>query len=205
MRAKMLVQIAVFILCACSALPQDGRHRQSVQKTSSDKPYNGNWWLARNPQERSGFLEGAGDCLTWLARVPGFGAPSGQMADRITKHYETHPSERGSLFTEVWRRLASNTEGAQHHEDGEVWKNPHWYLNGLWWRQSSEEERLGFLEGYLWCVRTQSVPEKVTYSRSVSYYRSKIDDYVRTHAKADDEPIAAILAGFRDAPKAKER
>jgi hypothetical protein len=36
------------------------------------------------------------------------------------------------------------------------------------------------------------------YSRSVNYYQSRINDYIKRHPEADDEAVAAILHRFRD-------
>jgi len=197
---SLLAVVAAFALCTNEAFPQEGRQGRAPKPADFDKKYDGTWWLARSSQQRSGFLEGSGDCLTWVARLRGFGDPSDELVEKVTHYYRTHPSNKGTPVIEVWRQLAG-AEIVKEYKEGEVWRNPHWYLNGLWWRQSSEEARLGFLEGYLWCVKSCVSPRSGAYTLSASSYRSKIDDYVKKHAKADDEAIATILGTFRDMPK----
>jgi hypothetical protein len=86
---------------------------------------------------------------------------------------------------------------------GETWKNPHWYLNGDWWRQSSRDEQLGFVEGYLWCMQTRvKPPHRQRYPQPAEYYADKISAYVNSHDHGADEAIADILARYQ-APASK--
>lgn len=163
---------------------------------NSDR-YNGEWWLAADPEERSGFLEGASDCLTWTAHKPGFSGTSNQLSKQITHYYETHPKDKHLLVVQVWYKSQTRPKGSEH-ASGETWKNPHWYLNGLWWRQSSETEQTGFIEGYVWCMRYCVTQPFHLYSRTVEYYVSEITAYLNVHPKGDDEAIADILARYRD-------
>jgi hypothetical protein len=121
--------------------------------------------------------------------------------DKITEFYKSHPQSAGLAVIDVWRRIARDVPPAKE-TDGEVYTNPHGFLDGTWWAQGGEAEDRGFLEGYLLCLR-ECVPQPTeTYSRSVSYYWDKIWDYIDTHQKtAYDEAIADILFRFRDRAK----
>jgi hypothetical protein len=163
----------------------------------TEKAHDGTWWLAAAPEERSGFLEGAADCLTWVLRVRGFSATSNQMVGKITRYYETHPDERRASPMDVWQRVGANSS-AVPPRNGEVWKKPHWYLNGLWWRQSAAPERLGFLQGFLCCLRTRLGPPNDVYSRPIHWYAVRINEYIESHPEADDQAVATILALFTD-------
>lgn len=165
--------------------------------------YDGNWWLAAAPDERSGFLNGAADCLTWAAHAKGFSATPDQLGDKITRYYKTHSADITVLVTEVWRRLESREHPARTTPGAESWTNPHWYLDGLWWSQGSKSENVGFVEGYLWCATTYLKSSPDTYSRPVSYYVDQITGYTRSAPQADDEAVATILYRFRDQPKTK--
>jgi len=170
------------------------------------KMYDGSWWLAIGSDDRSGFLDGAGDCLTSATRAKWLTIDVEQLPQKVTQYYKDHPAERTASIKDVWEKLVLTSRPRKPAPGGEVWNNPHGYYNGLWWRQGSDDNRLGFAEGYLWCLRTQVNPPTETYSHPVSYYVEKIDAYLQAHPKGDDEAVAIILSRFRDkpAPKAKE-
>jgi hypothetical protein len=186
---------AALILGSCFAFSQARAACAEAQR------YDGHWWLSVEVEERSGFIEGAGDCLTWTARKPGFNAISRQLEPKVTRFYETHAARRALLVTEVWTLLERTPANQSPPQGGEVWSNAHWYLNGSWWRQSSETEQLGYVKGYLWCVQAEVTRPRETYSRSAAYYGAKISAYAKSHPKADDEAVATILARYRDAPR----
>ena len=123
------------------------------------------------------------------------------MQEEITRYFETHPSEKTMPVIDVWRKLAEGLTSKNPSEGGETWKNAHWYLNGLWWHQTSELEHIGYLKGYLRCMRTHTESPLQTYSRPVTYYLNQIDTYVTTYPKADNEAIANILSRLQDKPK----
>jgi len=161
--------------------------------------FSGAWWNQSDPEERSGFLNGAADCLTWTVHKKGFNGTPEQLEDKITKFYKLHPEAASLSVVDVWEKVAEQPKASKVEEDqGEVWKNAHWYLNGEWWRQVSEAEQLGFLEGYLWCLRTQVPASTERYSKSASSYRQRIDTFVRANPKLAKEAVATTLHRFRD-------
>lgn len=164
------------------------------------KPYDGKWWLLATPAERLGFLEGASDCLTWVAHAAGFSESSEILDPKITAYFKAHAEEVRTPVVEVWQRVPASFFSSPIEKKSETWNNPHWYLNGLWWRQSSESERHGFLEGYLWCMNNGVPSPAETYSHPPSDYAARIDAYTKARHSADDEAIANILSRFKDTP-----
>jgi hypothetical protein len=176
----------------------------SAQAPTKQKPvkkrktYDGDWWLAAEKEERSGLLEGAGDCLTWTAHTLEFTETSSQVEPRITSYYQSYPAQRRLLFIDVWKKTEPKaTEVKAAPAAGEDWKNAHWYLNGTWWKQSREDERLGFIEGHLWCMRSRVNQPSESYSRPAEYYVEKISEYVKKNG-AYEKAIADILKRYRD-------
>jgi hypothetical protein len=159
--------------------------------------YDGNWWLAADEKEQLGFLEGASDCLVWTVHDLNFSETSSQVAPRINKYYQDHPTQRSLNVLEVWQRTEPKAPQPKAPTGGETWKNPHWYLNGGWWQQSSRDEQLGFVEGYLWCIRIKVKPQRQSYLQPADYYAGKISEYVKSHDHAVDEAIADILARYQ--------
>jgi len=186
-------------------LRDKGWHSSTSPSTELAKPekYNGAWWLATDPDTRSGWLNGAADCLTWVAQLQGFNGTPEELDEKITGYYRSHPADLRMAVRDVWQKLVSNARTAKPTPGGETWKNKHWYLNGWWWQGESDDQRLGFAEGYLWCLRTQGNPPVDTYPRSPKFHVQKIDAYLKTHPKAEDEAVADILARFQDKPVRK--
>lgn len=186
----------VTLLCASPIVQGQVSHSQKPQK--QQRAYDGNWWTSADREEQSGFMQGIRDCLTWTAHVPGFSYTPEQLQDRISRYYREHPKERQVSVVDVWRKLVAAEPPAQPPKGGETWSNPHWYLNGLWWSGESERARLGFLEGYLWCVQTCVPSPSESYTKPIPHYIKQIDSYLRTHPKGDDEAVADILCRFAD-------
>jgi hypothetical protein len=56
---------------------------------------------------------------------------------------------------EVWRKVGRQiARDTPQTKGGEIYSNPHGFLDGLWYRQGSYSDRLGFLEGYIECMRS---------------------------------------------------
>ncbi len=140
-----------------------------------EQEYDGNWWASADRDRREGFFWGAGDCLGWEANIgPDFfsGATryinSDSFDKEVSGYYERHPSERGLRVIEVWRKVAVQMgRDTPQTKGGEVYTNPHGFLDGLWFRGVSQSERLGFLQGYLECLKGYVSKPKARYSRSV--------------------------------------
>ncbi|MGP8271485.1 MAG: hypothetical protein ACLQLH_15570 [Terracidiphilus sp.] len=173
--------------------------RTVIVGAQSKQAFDGKWWVNTELGERSGFLNGASDCLTWTAHKKGFNSTPEQIMDKIDKYYITHPGSASLNVIDVWQKVADHSKASAATSDsGEIWKNPHWYLNGGWWGQVSETEQLGFVEGYLWCLRTQVPAPTESYSGIATSYRRKIDAFVRANPKLGNEAVAVTLHRFRD-------
>jgi hypothetical protein len=188
----MRTTIPVLFLLAASGWSQPAA-------TGAEPRFAGRWWQGVEPGERSGFINGAADCLTWTAHEKGFNATPEQIADKISKFYRGHPERADVAVVDAWRQIAIPVEPASASgSQGETWNNPHWYLNGDWWGSIGPAEEKGYLEGYLWCMNNRVVPKAETYSKGISFYRGKIDAYINTHPKSGSEAVAAILHRYRD-------
>ncbi len=184
------------------ALATGGQSQTSppaIGATPSTQHYDGKWWTTADGEERSGFLNGAADCLTWTAHEKGFNGTPEQLATKITNFYKVHPESVGHAIIDVWRILIEQPPSSKGNDThGERWENPHWYLNGDWWSQESEGQQLGFVEGYLWCMRTEVRAPTESYSGSASLYQQKIDAFVRANPKYGLEAVATTLRRFKD-------
>ena len=187
------------LLAAQTGSPQTEASVPSVPTTGPN--FTRAWWLKSDPDERSGFLNGLSDCMTWEAHKSGFNSTPEQMADRITSYYRSHSSASALDVADVWQKVAGPlNDRPRKPSGGEDWKNAHWYLNGDWWGQIDEDEELGYVEGYLWCARTKEPTPHDSYSKSPIVYRDKIDVFVKANPKLGGEAVADTLRRFRDKP-----
>ncbi len=194
MRSFFCLIVLTFVTCGWSQSSQP-----VIIAAQSKQAIDGVWWAKTEVGVRSGFLNGAADCLTWTAHKKGFNATPEQIMDKIDKYYKTHPGSASLHVIDVWQKVADQPKVSNTVTDqGEIWKNAHWYLNGEWWHQVYESEQLGFVEGYLWCMRTQVSAPTESYSRSANYYCKKIDAFVSAHPKLEHEAIAVTLHRFQD-------
>ena len=125
-----------------------------------------------------------------------------QLNDMIGKFYESHPETRDLTVVDVWTKEMENPNPnhVPDSEHAETWKNPHWYLDGFWWLGDTLDEKKGFVEGYLWCIRTQVPAPSETYSKPVGFYIEKIDAFTKANgdSKANREKVALILRRYKD-------
>jgi hypothetical protein len=166
--------------------------------------FDGTWWLSADPEERAGFVNGLADCMTWEAHKKGYNATPEQLDDKITKFYEANPASKELSILTAWQKVSSTEKQAPAPKGGETWNNPHWYLNGDWWMQVEQPEQQGFVEGYLWCLRTQIEEPHASFSKSASFYWEKVNAFVTANPKLGKEAVATTLNRFRDKPKPKE-
>jgi hypothetical protein len=176
---------------------------QPTTTTRGSQQFDGKWWSKTSTEEHSGFINGAADCLTWTAHQKGFNATPEQLTGKIGKFYREHPGSANLPVIEVWKRIWDRTRSSRAAaQPGETWSNPHWYLDGFWWLDQAPDEKQGFVEGYLWCLRTQVGASTDTYSKSPGFYVEKIDSFAmaNSNTKADRESVASILRRYRDKP-----
>ena len=165
----------------------------------SSPQFDGRWWFNTNSGERSGFINGVADCMTWSAHEKGFNATPEQLVDEITRFYKENPSSTNATIVDAWRIIIKKSS-RNPSPQGETWRNPHWYLDGFWWKEASGAERVGFVEGYLWCMRTYVCTATEIYSKPVSFYLEKINASVAENgsSKANRDAVALILRRYGD-------
>jgi len=173
----------------------------SVSAAKKSQNFDGKWWGKTSSDEHSGFINGAADCLTWAAHEKGFNATPEQLVDKIDKFYKDHPESGDLSIVDVWKKLwGKMPPSAAAAQPGETWKNAHWYLDGFWWLGDTPDQKQGFVEGYLWCMKTHVPASTERYSKPVSFYVERIDAFTNANAdtKADREKVALILRRYKD-------
>src|SRR5438309_1829668 len=121
------------LLClpAWCGTPQIINDARSGETARNLRAYDGNWWVAADHYERDGFFWGAADCQRWDAHVPVSYDTSDEAFQAITRYYDAHTGSRALPVVEVWKRVAAQVPIRKPLKGGEVWKNPHGFLNGF--------------------------------------------------------------------------
>lgn len=201
-RNNDLIQKGMFLLVLTMAVSGWSQPQQPVaDATSTAQPFDGKWWSKTTADEHSSFINGAADCLTWTAHEKGFNATPEQLVVKIDKFYKEHPESANLGVVEVWQKLwAKMPPSPASAQQGETWKNAHWYLDGYWWMDETPDQKQGFVEAYLWCMKTHVPNPAETYSKPASLYVAKIDAFVKANAgtKTDREKVALILLRYKD-------
>ncbi len=73
--------------------------------TQMTKHFDGNWWSQTGAEKHSGFINGASDCLTWIAHKKGFNGTPEELVDKITEFYKKHPESTHLDVVEIWKRI----------------------------------------------------------------------------------------------------
>jgi hypothetical protein len=101
-----------------------------------------------------------------------------------------------------WTRVSQNQDGGQHYP------GKHGFFDGDYWRLLFEDnERLGFIEGYLACQREFKKPE-ASFSREIQWYVDQITKWYWTGIEPEEpedineehylDKIADVLYSLKD-------
>lgn len=187
------------------------RHVNPSADMQAGEVYNGVWWQSVSQEERSGFVRGVVNCY-----VGDYGAPPGiggdstfdGARDSTTAYYQANPTHTNEPVLRVLLARRGAPPRANHPARETRHPRKLKYLDGFMWKQMTNNGdhsgQLGFLKGYLSCLRLY-VPKK---ARSLSgtpiEYQVWITQWYRYDEATDtidtqrqDVPIADALFRVR--------
>jgi hypothetical protein len=182
---SLLVLIAALCLCATIvALPPSAASAQNP--AARVLSYDGDWWLAISKFERIGYIEGDEDCDSFARGL----APLDPIAlqpypAQLTAYYSADPARRATTAYQALRRFSAQ---APRPRTGPV-NSPedfHGDFDGLFWRDTRREERLGFVEGYLACFVHTAPRHRAVYSKSPADYLALLDTWFHLSDREED-------------------
>jgi len=169
--------------------------------TSTDETsFDGEWWKVTAPEERVGFINGYYDCYRYDAKARKTAKGSAvEFQKAISDFYEAHQDQLRTSVPDLLRRLAVTYKSPLiRPRNGEVWREPHGFYDGLWWKQSEPKEQIGYLEGYIRCYSHDVRQPRARFSKRVAEYQESITQYYNHPEHTEDDKIAYVLYRFRD-------
>jgi hypothetical protein len=128
----------------------------------NDPPHNKRWWLSLSLDEKESYQLGYEDCYVDSLKLksPPY-LEERHSIDLITAAYrngKARPTDTvSSVMKGVWAARAGKGDVFPSTKGAEVWTEPHGYLDGLFWKGSSDAEMLSFIEGEIDCFNGEVV------------------------------------------------
>ena len=171
----------------------------------SDGVKEGVWWQSAPRDERLGYLAGYIDCAVYDAGKDMGRQSWYSLAPKISAQYAKRSDKLMQPVSAILKELVS-AEAVRHGEEGgEHYDEKHGFFDGEYWRRGGGEHRLGFIEGYLDCWKTEGV-KGGKFSMPAGKYVALLSDWFGISAndprmvRADraTKKIAEALWIFRD-------
>jgi len=182
-------------LCALAVVVCLGAQPPAVRVSGQlGHVYDGQWWGTIQTQEKQGFVVGHEDCFVWEGkRTRTKSLAEKELVAALDAFYRKRGNSRLSVPAAI-KAIAGVAPWPDHpkpiNTGGEVWSEPHWYLDGTWWRGGSEVEHRGYVEGYLAC-KTDLTSQ--TFSKPAQAYAKDIDDFYARRARNESDKVGAVL------------
>lgn len=174
----------------------DVKNVESRSQAHGPQRFDGSWWAAADSEEQQGFIVGFLDCYydTVKRRVTSE-AFTEEYQKAVSEFYVAHPNQNSTTVPETMVRLVQTLKSSRKAlPGGEVWNESHGYFDGGYWNQSTDKERLGFLEGYIQCYKNYMRRPRVRFSRSVEEYSGLLTKYFGDpKVNHEKEKIAHVL------------
>ncbi len=162
--------------------------------------FDGRWWTHAPASEQEGYTDGYFDCFIYdlkhLSTAKGWSTK--EYVQEVEAFYTKHPSQKRESVVAVLGKINAAARPHPVFKGGEVWKEPHAYYDGLWWRGGDDEHRMGYVEGHLSCYVDSVLRNGGAFPKPALEYRSLIDLYIESHPNGDNEKVANILHRFQD-------
>ncbi len=179
---------------------------KNLDAAPSDKFRGGAWWQSAPPDEQRGYLAGYIDCAVWDGGLSRLGKLSWfALAPKVSARYAKRADTSTLLVSTVLKELVNAEPISSAGGGGEEYPGKHGFFDGEYWRQSQPEHRLGFIEGYVDCWRTEGIGG-AQFSKPSGKYVDQLSDWFGINAgdpgvvRADraNTKIADALRSLRD-------
>jgi len=172
MTNKCLGRVAVVLICSVIGV---GTGIGSANQIN----YNGKWWLSVDKWQREGFVDGYISC--YVADVKGttrFEYNGHMYAPRLTNYLNSHANEVDKPVEELlWAMTKPPYAPPKRKYVGNGNPSSGKYgIDGEFWRELPEE-RLGIIQGFLFCYSKYENTAKGMFSKPASWYVEAISKW----------------------------
>ena len=198
MKWAALLALCVWMGCAGVA------HAQTPSPQTT-KPLDGNWWRAASKNERLGYLEGDNDCDSF--ELGGRLLPTNAILGHqefVSKYYVADATHVRTPAFDVLR-IADAEIAPVPDKDADAVPEPHGDYDGLFWRDTRREERIGFIQGYLACYARKNDHRRGSFSKSADEYVKLLDGWYQlsemernVDPKIENAKVGEVIFRFRD-------
>lgn len=166
----------------------------------SETARGGAWWQHASREEQLGYLAGYIDCGTYDVGQNMGGRSWYTLAPQVTARYADQPERLAQPVSAVLKELIRSQPSGPLDRGGEHHEGKHGFFDGEYWRQAEPEHRLGFIEGYLDCLRIEvagaqrfSAPAATYVAQVSAWFGIKSDDPGVVRADRAETKIADAL------------
>lgn len=176
---------------ACSAallqLAMLGAAQKAVSAEAPSSSFGRQWFANATRPEIGGFLNGYYDCLPdpAIRALPGWSMSNSEMTDRIADYYAQHGADLS--VAQVATAIAKASPGRTRDPHAEAHPGRHGFFDGLWWKGGSDSERLGYVEGFLTCLKRPTTAKR---SRGIE---EAVTAWYAGNPDRESSPIASVL------------
>jgi hypothetical protein len=202
---KIIPRFWLLSICSCLMLGF------SVQASEDSSAYDRKWWFSVSKNQRLEFLEGYMAC--YISDTDGkikFTESSYAYEPRVTNYLQSDSDEQTKSIEEIFWKMAQPPYARPRRRlagPAEEWKGKYGYLDGDYWRQQREPDRIGFIQGFLYCYSKHAKLKRGSFSRPASWYVEAIskwygvksDDPAEIDLARINTKIPEVLFRFRDA------
>jgi hypothetical protein len=171
----------------------------AISATSADmalRPnYDGHWWNSIAESQREAFLNGHGDCYRWeMGSQRSTRKTFAQLSAAITSYYREHPGRLGYTISSVLVKTFELKKKPIAPPGVEVWTEKHAFYDGLFWADSTNDERGAFVSGFVACYE-HFAPHKAArlFKQNDSFYAQRISQWYEKDASKEPTKIADVL------------
>ena len=193
------------LLALCIWMGCAGAAQAPAAAPQTAKPLDGNWWRAASSSERLGYLEGDNDCHSF--EFGGLLLAASEIPlhqDFVSKFYDADAARLRTPAFEVLRRADAQIAAAPD-KDADASPAPHGDYDGLFWRDTRRDERIGFTEGYLACYARKTDHRRGSFSKSADEYVKLLDAWYQlserernVDPKIENAKVGDVIFRFRD-------
>lgn len=178
-KKTIICTIAIFLINLCLS--------------ANEGPLNGQWWCSVPESQRVGFIIGYTECSTFVVKDKVYpNLKWNLLAKQITDQYINNTTKQNQPIEDVMMGIYTKAQSIKTMDKyGSQFsfhplKKGNGALDGRYWWESSQPERIGILYGYFQCLNKNTSTLRL-FPHPIDWYVEKISQWYGINA--DDERL----------------